>query len=123
MLIFASYTFLYMSAKNHMSIGIIFLIFALIALGELFIGPAVWSVAGRYAPDAMKGRVMGFVTLGYAGANYLGGFLSRAMAVTEKTGYPLFIYKQGFLRIMMIACVCMILAWSLAFFRKNKKVQ
>ena len=118
-----SYTLLYITAAPQLSVGIMLIAFSLIATGELFIGPAIWSLCGRNSPESMKGQMMGFVTLGYAASNYLGGFLSRNMAITEtaNTMQNLAIYRSGFATILLIAAACSAIAMGLGWFLNRRR--
>lgn len=57
--------------------------FFLIALGELFMGPTVYAYASEIAPRNFEGLIMGIVTMGFALANLLSGWISRIMAIEE----------------------------------------
>lgn len=52
----------------------------MMGIGELFIGPTVYSAASRLAPRQLAGLGMGIVTLGFSLANFLSGFLSQLMS-------------------------------------------
>lgn len=68
----------------------------LISLGELFIGPTIFSAASELASNGNSGVTMGAVSLGFSAANLLSGFLSQMMTVTiaEESAR---IYMQGFI--------------------------
>ena len=74
----------------------------LIGLGELFIGPTVFSAASKNAPPKLAGLTMGMVTLGFSLANAFSGFLSQLMAVSEEAG-SLDVYIRGFFVVGLIA--------------------
>lgn len=67
----------------------------LISLGELFIGPTIFSAASELARNGNSGMTMGAVSLGFSAANLLSGLLSQMMTVTiaEESAR---IYMQGF---------------------------
>lgn len=67
----------------------------LIGLGEIFIGPTVYSYASEVSPKGFQGLFMGIVTIGYSLANLVSGFLSQMMSISENES-SLEIYSSGF---------------------------
>lgn len=67
----------------------------LIALGEIFIAPTVFSYASEIAPAKSHGLVMGMVTMGFSLANLFSGFLSQTLAIEEESA-SLTVYLEGF---------------------------
>lgn len=63
----------------------VMLSFSLIALGELFIAPAVYAYCSGVAPENQKGLTMGIVTLAFSMASLLSGRISQ-MATLEING-------------------------------------
>lgn len=54
--------------------------FAAMGIGELFIGPIIYSYASKAAPSDFQGGAMGVVTMGYAMANFFSGKMSQLLA-------------------------------------------
>lgn len=77
----------------------------LISLGEVLIGPTVYAMGAKSAPKRLIGFTMSFVSLGFAFANLLSGYLSQFMAV-ESGENASKIYHEGFGMIALVfACV------------------
>lgn len=53
--------------------------FALIAIGELFIAPSLYSFCSLIAPLRLKGQLMSLVIFGRAMASFLSGILGKAI--------------------------------------------
>lgn len=80
---------LYLGTQNIDSAGLVPILyvvicFALIAIGELFIAPTLYSYCSAIAPLALKGQMMGLVVLGRSYASLLSGMLGKAV-VTSRT--------------------------------------
>lgn len=66
----------------------IFISFACIALGELFLAPSVYAYCSAIAPSHSKGMMMGLVTMAFAVANLLSGQLSTLGHSSENMNLP-----------------------------------
>lgn len=91
-----------LSSEGIASIGYALAGVAVIALGEILIGPTVFGTASENAPKNLRGVTMGLVTLGFSLANLLSGQLSQVMAITE-SAISLAVYSRGFLSIALAA--------------------
>lgn len=74
----------------------------LIGAAEVWVGPTVYTIAAKAAPQNHQGLVMGIVTMGFSLANVFSGFLSKTMAMDEKQG-SLTLYTQGFTNLALLA--------------------
>ena len=66
-----------------------------IALGEIFMGPTLYSEASKGVPASLAGITMGLVTVGFSLANLVSGLVSIAMTISEETA-TLSMYAGGF---------------------------
>lgn len=83
--------------KEQMSVAILAGAFVLISLGEIIIGPAVYSFCSEVASEKTQGTVMGLVPIGFSLASFIGGYISTVLAVPEGSSYqPLEVYSSGF---------------------------
>lgn len=88
-------------------LGSFFIVIGGIAISELLVGPIVYSMCAKLSPSHLKASMMGVVTLGYAGANHIAGYLAGLM-VPEKTlslTSSFDIFRSGFMNILMILAV------------------
>jgi POT family proton-dependent oligopeptide transporter len=69
--------------------------FSCIALGELFLAPAVYAYCSEIAPENQKGLTMGIVTLAFSIASLLSGGISQ-MATLDINGLFLFAASLSF---------------------------
>lgn len=96
----------------------------IMATGELFIGPSLYTACGILAPKKMIGIMMSAVMLGYSCANILSGKLSQFMAVSKQDGETIVllsslnIYKSGFYYITLISFAITITLFFLAKLKK-----
>lgn len=63
----------------------------IISLGEVFVGPALFSYCSEIAPKEWLGATMGLIPLGFSLGNVLSGILSKAIVANA-----LVQYAQGF---------------------------
>ncbi|MBA2369869.1 MAG: peptide MFS transporter [Candidatus Protochlamydia sp.] len=89
----------------------------MIALGELFIAPTVFSYASQAAPRHLQGITMGMVTMGFALANLFSGFLSQKMVGSEE-GSSMNVYSEIF-GIIGFAVLCIAAFLLILNFRKK----
>lgn len=98
-------------AIGYAVFGIVF-----ISLGEIFIGPTVFTAAAEAATPQLRGLTMGLVTLGFSLANLCSGYLSQMMFIANEFNSQL-VYANGFSWIAGSACL---LGISLLFIRKRE---
>jgi POT family proton-dependent oligopeptide transporter len=120
-LLAAAFCILYAGCKFTQATDAVPLEFAvssivLISLGELLIGPTVYSTASVVAPRQATGLIMGAVSLGFSLANLFSGYLSQMMTVGE-LDVSIDVYRNGFLVICLGA-----FAIAVALLNTNKKV-
>lgn len=58
-----------------------------IALGEIFMGPTLYSEASKGVPPSLAGMTMGLVTVGFSLANLVSGLIGLAITFNEETSY------------------------------------
>ncbi len=105
--------------NSLVSAGTIGMSFGMIALSELFIGPAVYSHCSKYSPKHMKGVLMGTVMLGYSLANIFSGFMSKYMAIDESNmDLGINVYSEGFMKIMLACFAASCILLLVNFMRK-----
>lgn len=103
------------SKDETISLSFAMMSIVLIALGELFIGPTVYSAASEASPKGLSGLTMSLVTLGFSFSNFLSGTISQTMAIEEET-LSLKTYQEGFYLIGLASLAVAIFAFIL-----NKK--
>ena len=86
-----AFGFLYLGLRiagdeGLVSIGYVVICFALIAIGELFIAPTLYSYCSAIAPQLLKGRMMGLVILGRSYASLSSGMLGKAVVASHIYG-------------------------------------
>lgn len=104
------------STSGEVSIGFVVLGFLLIASGELFIVPVVYSFCTQVAPKKMEGALMALVIMGFAYAGLLSGTLSKVFShFHEKggSGGELALYTQFF---ALAAGLCIAVGGSMRLF-------
>lgn len=107
----------WVGSNGAVSVGYVFLSYALIAIAELFIGPTVYSYCSAVSPEKCRGVLMSLVSLGFAGANILSGYLSQTMAIGElDASASLDTYQDGYAMIASFA-----LALTIATFIVSQK--
>ncbi|MFN5382024.1 MAG: peptide MFS transporter [Alphaproteobacteria bacterium] len=106
--------YLYSVGVGYVSAEIIALVFGVIALSELFIGPAVYSYASEAAPQTMRAMMMGAVMLGFALSNVSSGFVSEMMAFDSNSSPDINVYSLSF---MKIGVACAIFAGVILFLK------
>lgn len=92
-----------------------------IALGEIFIGPTIYSVASKGVPASLAGVTMGFVTVGFSLANMVSGFLSQAMAATTEDS-TVAVYAGSFGGIGLIALALSVAIIGMNLTKKGKVI-
>lgn len=90
----------------------------LISLGEIFIGPTVFTAASEATSEQYRGLTMGLVVLGFSLANLCSGCLSQMMTVVEGS-HSLTIYADGF---SYIAALALLIGLSLIFIPKKEEL-
>jgi len=100
------------AADNLQPIGFSIAAICMMGIGELFIGPTVYSAAYRLAPRRLAGFAMGIVTLGFALANVFSGFLSQLMSFDEGTA-QVEGYLMGFAVIGILTLITPIFTYKL----------
>lgn len=81
---------LYFSAVDHAATAFGMMIsFSAIALGELFIAPAVYAYCSEVSPQEHKGLTMGIVTVTFALASLLSGHVSQLSNSLGEVAIPL----------------------------------
>lgn len=70
-----------------LSLFTIILMVSLISLSELMVGPVIMNYAAEISQDNNRGSVMGFVSIAYALAYILSGFLGNFITLDFKRGF------------------------------------
>lgn len=100
---FAALAFVCLRGDGEVPMLIVMGAVFLISFAELLIGPLVYSYCSIVASESGQSSVMSVVSIGFSLANFLAGFLSRSMAITEDaTGQSLSIYGAGFTTIAIL---------------------
>ena len=106
MLLFLIFSYLWVITYYtlHIKLSSLFIVIGGVALAELLVGPVVYSLASKLSPSHLKGSMMGVVTIGYAAANHLAGYLAHLMVPQEGAllENSLEIYRGGFKTILMV---------------------
>lgn len=89
--------------------------FAIIALGELFIAPTIYAQCSKNAPNAIKGIMMGTVSMGFSYASFFSALLAKYATVNTLAEYSSF-----FLTLAMLSGG---IASFLFLLKKRKKLQ
>lgn len=86
------------SSEGQVSILVILSGIVMVSVAELLIGPTAYAYCSEIAPPSWKGVIMGLVPLGFALAEVIGGFWSKAMAFEENADIEptLELYRNGF---------------------------
>jgi dipeptide/tripeptide permease len=89
----------------------------LIAAGEILIGPTIYAAASEAAPKNHVGLTMSLVTVGFACANLVSGWISQTMAIADSVS-SIDVYANGFYTIGLAS-----LALALGIIIANKKIR
>jgi POT family proton-dependent oligopeptide transporter len=88
----------------------LFLNMAIIAFGELFIGPMIHAKTSELAPKNIRGLVFGMLMFAASYANVVGNFAAKYMSVQHYDGMidpalSLSIYQNGFLAVIKVTFI------------------
>lgn len=89
---------------TSITLSSLFIVIGGIAISELLVGPLVYSMCAKLSPTHLKASMMGVVTLGYAGANHIAGYLAGLMVPAENLSLTASfeVFRSGFMNILMI---------------------
>lgn len=118
------YGLLYSFNSLNTSVTFLLLVYALVALGELLVGPSVIALCARNSPAEMRAQFMGLMTLGAAASNYVSAFLNRLVASPSQEA-PLDaqwqVYQYGFLFVLILLVSMSALSFGIAWIMGKKE--
>ncbi len=86
----------------------VLLSFMLIAFGELFIAPTLYSYCSSTTPLALQGQMMGLLTVGRSYASLLSGMLGQAVVNTQTQGESNLFAITAIVSIAIAGCLALI---------------